>query len=64
MRITLASTNHAKRAAVQAVAARIFSDAEIQPVVVTIDLPAQPIGDEETQAGAIARARCGRVRRG
>ena len=64
MRIALASTNRAKRAAVQAVAARVFSDSEIQPVVVTIDLPAQPIADRQTQAGAIARARAADVSAG
>ncbi len=57
MQISLASTNRAKLAAAQAVATRVFGDARIQPVAVTTDLPAQPIGDEETQAGAIARAR-------
>ncbi len=57
MQIALASTNRAKLAAAQSVATRVFGDAEIQPVAVAIDMPAQPIGDEETQAGAIARAR-------
>ena len=57
MQIALASTNRAKLAAAQAVAARVFGDVEIQPVVVAIDMPAQPVGDEATQAGAIARAR-------
>ena len=64
MRIALASTNRAKLAAAQAVAERVFGRAEIQAVTVAIDMPSQPIGDEQTQAGAIARARRGRIRRG
>ncbi len=57
MRITLASTNRAKLAAAQAVAERVFGQTEIEAVTVAIDMPPQPIGDEQTQAGAIARAR-------
>ena len=57
MRIVLASTNRAKLAATQAVMGRVFPHAEVQGVTVSVDVPAQPIGDEATQAGAISRAR-------
>ena len=57
MQIALASTNRPKLAAAQAVATRVFGDAQIQPVAIAINAPAQPIGDEETQTGALARAR-------
>ena len=57
MQIALASTNRAKLAAAQAVATRVFGYAEVHAVAVAIDMPAQPIGDEETQTGAITRAR-------
>jgi non-canonical (house-cleaning) NTP pyrophosphatase len=57
MQIALASTNRAKLAAAQAVTTRVFGQTEIHTVAVAIEIPAQPIGDEETQAAAIARAR-------
>ncbi len=57
MRIMLASTNRAKLAATHAVAHRIFTAPVVQTVTVAVDVPHQPIGDDETQAGAVARAR-------
>jgi inosine/xanthosine triphosphatase len=57
MRIVLASTNRAKLGAAHAVARRVFTDVDVRGVLVEGDLPAQPIGDEHTQAAAITRAR-------
>jgi inosine/xanthosine triphosphatase len=57
MQIALASTNRAKLGATRAVVARIFQQSEVQAVTVVANVPDQPIGDEQTQAGAIARAR-------
>ncbi len=57
MQIMLASTNRAKLAATHAVAQRVFTQSVVQVAMVTVDVPHQPIGDEQTQAGAIARAR-------
>jgi inosine/xanthosine triphosphatase len=57
MQIMLASTNRAKLAATHAVAHRIFTAPVVQTVTVAVDVPHQPIGDDETQAGAITRAR-------
>ena len=57
MQAVLASTNRAKLTAAQAVLGRVFSGTIVSSVTVAVDVPAQPIGDEQTQAGAIARAR-------
>lgn len=57
MQIVLASTNRAKLSATQAVMGRVWPDADVQGVTVSVDVPAQPIGDEATQAGAISRAK-------
>ncbi len=57
MQIALGSTNQAKVAAVRKVVARIFPAAVVHALPVQVDVPAQPIGDEQTQAGAVARAR-------
>jgi len=55
--VVLGSVNRAKIAATSAVFTRLYGEAEIRPVEVSIDVPAQPIGDELTQAGALARAK-------
>ena len=57
MKIGLGSTNRAKVAALNSVASRLYPRAAVVPVAVQVDVPAQPIGDEQTQAGAVARAR-------
>ncbi len=57
MQVVLGSTNRAKLMATQAVIKRVFPDSSVQSVTVAVDVPVQPIGDEQTQAGAIARAR-------
>jgi len=61
MLVALASHNRAKVAATEAVVRRVFPAAEVRPVVVTAVVPAQPIGDEQTQMGAITRARAARA---
>lgn len=56
-RIAVGSTNPAKVAASRAVFERAFPEAEIVPVEVPSGVPAQPVGVEETAAGARQRAR-------
>jgi len=56
-RVIVGSTNPVKVATVRAVLARCAPAAEVVPVAVASGVPDQPIGDEETQAGARARAR-------
>ncbi len=57
MQAVLASKNRAKLMATQAVITRVFPDSRVRSVTVAVEVPAQPIGDEQTQAGAIGRAR-------
>ncbi len=56
-RVVVGSTNPVKIAAVRAVVARVAPDAVVEGVAVESGVPAQPHGDEETQAGARQRAR-------
>ncbi|WP_202969144.1 inosine/xanthosine triphosphatase [Gemmatimonas phototrophica] len=55
--VIVGSTNPVKVAAVQAVVARIAPNATVRGVAVASGVPSQPVGDEETQAGARQRAR-------
>jgi inosine/xanthosine triphosphatase len=55
--VIVGSTNPVKIAAVRAVVARIASQAIVEGLAVESGVPAQPIGDAETQAGARQRAR-------
>jgi inosine/xanthosine triphosphatase len=55
--VIVGSTNPVKVAAVQAVVARIAPHAVVRGVAVASGVPDQPMGDEETQAGARQRAR-------
>lgn len=57
MLIALGSTNRAKLGAASAIITRLYPGAEVRPVEVVVPVPAQPINDEQTQTGAIARAR-------
>lgn len=56
-RIAVGSTNPAKVAASRAVLERAFPQAEVVAVEVPSGVPPQPIGAEETAAGARQRAR-------
>jgi inosine/xanthosine triphosphatase len=56
-RVVVGSTNPVKIAAVRAVLARIVPDGDVIGVAVPSGVPAQPFGDDETQAGARQRAR-------
>lgn len=60
--VSLGSANRAKLGATSAVFTRLYGIVEVRPVEVDAGVPAQPIGDEQTQAGAIARARAALVR--
>ncbi|MCE2903135.1 MAG: inosine/xanthosine triphosphatase [Gemmatimonas sp.] len=55
-RVVVGSTNPVKLAAVRAILARIAPDGVVLGVAVSSGVPAQPFGDEETQAGARQRA--------
>jgi len=55
--VVLGSANRPKLAATSAVFQRLYPGAEVRPVEVRVDVPAQPIGDVQTQQGAILRAR-------
>jgi inosine/xanthosine triphosphatase len=55
--VVVGSTNPVKRAAVVAVLARVAPQAEVIAVPAASGVPDQPWGDEETIAGARARAR-------
>ncbi|BDG61295.1 inosine/xanthosine triphosphatase [Caldinitratiruptor microaerophilus] len=57
LRIAVGSTNPAKVAATRAVLERAFPQAEVVPVEVPSGVPAQPVGEDETAAGARQRAR-------
>lgn len=56
-RVIVGSTNPVKIAAARAVITRIAPDAVVVGVAVPSGVPDQPFGDDETQAGARARAR-------
>jgi inosine/xanthosine triphosphatase len=55
--LAIGSTNPAKTKAVQAVCARAFPGCTLVPVDVPSGVPAQPVGPEQTEAGARNRAR-------
>lgn len=55
-RVVVGSTNPVKIAAVRSVLARCTADAFVHGVSFLSGVPDQPWGDEETQAGALARA--------
>jgi len=55
-RIAVGSTNPVKVAAVRAVIERVWKDCEVVAVAAESGVRAQPLGDEETQRGARARA--------
>ena len=59
--VAVGSTNPVKVAAVRAVFARIAPDASVAAVSVPSGVPDQPWGDDETRAGATARATAARV---
>jgi inosine/xanthosine triphosphatase len=61
-RVAVGSTNPVKGAAVRAVLARIAPSASIEAVSVPSGVPDQPMGDEQTIAGALERARACRVK--
>ncbi len=56
-RVLVGSTNPVKIGAVRAVLARVAPDAVVDGIAVTSSVPDQPVGDEETIRGALARAR-------
>lgn len=56
-RIAIGSTNPVKVAAARAVLVRVAPAAEVVGVAVPSGVPDQPWGDDETIAGALARAR-------
>ncbi|HET7037936.1 MAG TPA: inosine/xanthosine triphosphatase [Thermomicrobiaceae bacterium] len=60
-RLALGSTNPAKRAAVERVAAALFPACQLATVDVPSGVPAQPWSDEETARGALARAEAARA---
>ena len=55
-RVAVGSRNPVKVAAVRAVLARVVPDAQVEGVAVASGVPDQPWGDDETIAGARARA--------
>lgn len=59
-RIAVGSTNPVKIAAVRGVLAPLVPDAEIDGVAVASTVADQPVGDDETIRGALARARAAR----
>src|SRR5262249_41360296 len=61
--IVVGSTNPVKIGAVRAVLGPLVSAATIDGVAVQSTVPDQPVGDEETIRGAIARARAALVAR-
>ena len=56
-RVAVGSTNPVKLAAARAVVTRLAPDAIVEAVAVPSGVPDQPLGDEETIRGALARAR-------
>lgn len=59
-RIAVGSTNPVKVAAARAVLTAAWSDASIESIAVPSTVRDQPIGDDETIRGALARARAAR----
>ena len=59
-RVAVGSTNPVKVAAVRAVLGAAGASAEITPIGVPSTVRDQPIGDDETIRGALARARAAR----
>jgi inosine/xanthosine triphosphatase len=55
--VVVGSTNPVKVAAVATVMGRIAPNAAVRGVAVASGVPDQPVGDAETQAGALQRAR-------
>ena len=55
--VAVGSRNPVKVAAVRAVLARVAPEADVQGIVVASTVPDQPVGDDETIRGAVARAR-------
>jgi inosine/xanthosine triphosphatase len=55
-RIAVGSKNPVKLAAARAVVTRLVSDVTVEAVEVASGVPDQPLGDEETIRGALARA--------
>lgn len=60
-RIAVGSTNPVKVAAVRAVFARLAPDVSVHGIAVASGVPDQPIGDDQTIAGATTRARAARA---
>jgi len=56
-RVAVGSTNPVKIGAVRAVFARVAPNAIVEGLAVPSSVPDQPIGDDETIRGALARAR-------
>jgi inosine/xanthosine triphosphatase len=56
MRIAVGTTNPAKLAAVRQAAGELFGEVEVLSVLVDSGVPDQPWGDDQTAAGALARA--------
>lgn len=56
-RVLVGSTNPVKVGAVRAVFARVAPEAVVDGTTVASSVPDQPVGDEETIRGALARAR-------
>lgn len=59
-RVAVGSTNPVKVAAVRAVLTAAGASAEVMPIAVASTVRDQPIGDDETIRGAVARARSAR----
>ncbi len=57
MKIVVGSTNPVKVAAAKAVFGQLVPDVQVLSVAAELSVPNQPWGDEQTQAGAINRAR-------
>ena len=55
--VVVGSTNPVKIASVRAIIERLHPGAHVEGIAVESGVPDQPIGDEETQAGARQRAR-------
>ena len=58
--VAVGSRNPVKVAAVRAVLARVAPEADVQGIAVASTVPDQPVGDDETIRGAVARARAAR----
>jgi inosine/xanthosine triphosphatase len=58
--VAVGSRNPVKVAAVRAVLARVAPEADVRGIAVASTVPDQPVGDDETIRGAVARARAAR----